>query len=55
MLISPFSFFQPKNAKCIIDKERLVVLLKDYIANLNQLEATIPYLSTENHLRSLKR
>lgn len=54
MLISPFSFFQPKDSKCVVDK-RLVVLFQDYIANLNQLEATIPYLSTESHLPTLKR
>ena len=50
-----FSFFQPKESKCVVEKERLAVLSKYYTANLNQLETTIPYLNTESHLPTLKR
>ncbi len=53
MLISSFNFFQPKNTRHPVESEKLKILLYDYIANLNQLENTIP--SAIESYTSLKR
>lgn len=55
MIISPFNFFHPKDPKYVVEKEKLAVLIQDYIANLNQFENCILSSNTESHLPLLKR